>query len=87
MTPGIENQSDARKSPERACIIPEKKGIIVCRIGVDQVPLGVDESPTRKVPHNQWYQRTAIIEVLGFELAKEVGMFVPRNLLKNLKSN
>ena len=45
--PRIGNQSEARNSFKRVrCTIPENKGIIVLRGGVDQVPPGADESPT-----------------------------------------
>ena len=44
--PKIGNQSKARNSLQRVRTIPENKGIIVLRGGVDQVPPGADESPT-----------------------------------------
>ena len=42
----IGNQSEVGNSLQRVRTIPENKGIIVLRGGVDQVPPGADESPT-----------------------------------------
>ena len=44
--PRIGNQSEVGNSLQRVRIIPENKGIIVLRGGVDQVPLGAYESLT-----------------------------------------
>ena len=44
--PRIGNQSEVGNSLQRVHTIPENKGIIVLRGGVDQVPPGADESPT-----------------------------------------
>ena len=44
--PRIGNQSEVGNSLQRVRTIPENKGIIVLRGGVDQVPPGADESPT-----------------------------------------
>ena len=44
--PRIGNQSEAGNSLQRVRTIPENKGIIVLRGGVDQVPPGADKSPT-----------------------------------------
>ena len=44
--PRIGNQSEAGNSLQRVRTIPENKGIIVLRGGMDQVPPGADESPT-----------------------------------------
>ena len=54
--PRIGNQSEAGNSLERVRTIPENKGIIVLRGGVDQVPLGAEQGPKFcRVPRNQWY--------------------------------
>ena len=44
--PRIGNQYEGGNSLQRVCTIPENKGIVVLRGGVDKVPLGADESPT-----------------------------------------
>ena len=43
--PRIGNQSEVGNSLQRVCTIPENKGIIILRGGVDQVPPRADESP------------------------------------------
>ena len=52
----IGNQSEAGNGLQRVRAIPENKGIIVLRGGVDQVPPGADQGPKFcRVPRNQWY--------------------------------
>ena len=43
--PRIGNQSEAGNSLQRVRTIPENKGIIVLRGGVDQIPPGADQRP------------------------------------------
>ena len=50
--PRIGNQSEVGNSLQRVRTIPENKGIIVLRGGVDQLPLGADKSSAQSVVFN-----------------------------------